>query len=147
MRWEYFVDGPKNKIRTFCMSSDGFAKKIKNGVSACIYEITSTNCKNPFSNTLQEAYSGFQEPTCKLKKCPRAACDSEIFSQAGYGKIRPMTAKECQNINYAAAFGNKVNCNYKNFCTKLGGRGGGAGRGLASIFSKASKKGSRCLLQ
>jgi hypothetical protein len=44
-----------------------------------------------------------------LKVVPKAACASKIVPKAGYdmytGEIRPMNAKESQNINTYTAFG------------------------------------------
>jgi hypothetical protein len=64
------------------MSSDGFAKKIKNGVSACFYEIILPLIL-PVTLFKRSLFRLSGIPTCEFQNCRRAACDSENFSESG----------------------------------------------------------------
>ncbi len=114
------------------MSADGFhnicylfAKKIKNEVSLASMKLLLLIVKILPVTLVRKLVQAFRNPPVSLKIA------GEPPVKAGYGKIRPMTAKECRKINYDAAFGNKVNCNYK--ISALSWGEGGGGRGLASI--------------
>ncbi len=63
----------------------------------------------------------FRYPPVSLKIVPEPPVILKNVPKAGYGKIRPMTAKECRNINSDAAFANKVNGNYKISALSWGG--------------------------
>ncbi len=61
-----------------------------------------------FSVTLfRKLVQAFRSPPVSLKIAGEHPVVSEIFPKAGYGKIRPMTAKEGRNINSDAASGTK----------------------------------------